>query len=297
MLPRRDRLRRIGSGGAARTCRWTAPRASGALSDDSLNEDALAAGHYDAAQVDMYLVDWSEPSLHRAGCRAASSARCGATARAFTAELRASCRMRLNAETGRLYTADLCRRSRRRALRRRSRRSGVSRRRAGDRARRRVGLHRDRADSVFRRMAGSRGGRLTFYRRRQRRLTPMEVKRHRDRLTASLSSSLWQAMPRRPIALGDTFGVTAGCDKRFATCRDRFANALNFRGFPHIPGNDFVMRYVADGEPGHDGKRLAGVSRHRARVQHETPNDDYTRAHRHRGARLDRHALPAPGAR
>ena len=37
---------------------------SGALSDDSLNEDALAAGRYDAAQVDMYIVDWSEPSLH-----------------------------------------------------------------------------------------------------------------------------------------------------------------------------------------------------------------------------------------
>jgi uncharacterized phage protein (TIGR02218 family) len=59
-----------------------------------------------------------------------------------------------------------------------------------------------------------------------------------------------------PIAPGDTFAVTAGCDKRFATCRDRFDNVLNFRGFPHIPGNDFVMRYALDGEPGHDGKSL-----------------------------------------
>ncbi|MDX5493645.1 MAG: phage BR0599 family protein, partial [Alphaproteobacteria bacterium] len=30
-------------------------------------------------------------------------------------------------------------------------------------------------------------------------------------------------------------------DKQFTTCRDRFANAVNFRGFPHMPGNDFVM--------------------------------------------------------
>src|SRR5262245_51013647 len=36
---------------------------AGALSDDSLNEDALAAGRYDAAQVDMFIVDWSEPAL------------------------------------------------------------------------------------------------------------------------------------------------------------------------------------------------------------------------------------------
>ena len=37
---------------------------SGALSDDTLNESALAAGHYDAARVDMYIVDWSEPALN-----------------------------------------------------------------------------------------------------------------------------------------------------------------------------------------------------------------------------------------
>ena len=53
-----------------------------------------------------------------------------------------------------------------------------------------------------------------------------------------------------PIAAGDTFNVTAGCDKRFATCRDRFDNAVNFRGFPHIPGNDFVISYAGSGEPG-----------------------------------------------
>lgn len=31
------------------------------------------------------------------------------------------------------------------------------------------------------------------------------------------------------------------CDKRFATCRDVFANQDNFRGFPHMPGNDAVI--------------------------------------------------------
>jgi hypothetical protein len=31
---------------------------------------------------------------------------------------------------------------------------------------------------------------------------------------------------------------------------------VNFRGFPHIPGNDFVIRYPVQGEPGNDGKSM-----------------------------------------
>lgn len=31
------------------------------------------------------------------------------------------------------------------------------------------------------------------------------------------------------------------CDQRFETCRDVFSNTENFRGFPHMPGNDFVL--------------------------------------------------------
>src|SRR5690348_1833455 len=36
---------------------------SGALAADSLSEADLAAGRYDAATVELFLVDWSEPSL------------------------------------------------------------------------------------------------------------------------------------------------------------------------------------------------------------------------------------------
>ncbi|MEL7480947.1 MAG: DUF2163 domain-containing protein [Pseudomonadota bacterium] len=31
------------------------------------------------------------------------------------------------------------------------------------------------------------------------------------------------------------------CDQRFSTCVERFSNAENFRGFPHMPGNDAVL--------------------------------------------------------
>ena len=81
----------------------------------------------------------------------------------------------------------------------------------------------------------------------------VEVKRHV--LQDGVSLDLWQAMPG-PIAAGDGFVVTAGCDKRLDTCRERFDNVVNFRGFPHIPGNDFVQRIAVAGEPGNDGSSL-----------------------------------------
>ncbi len=55
---------------------------------------------------------------------------------------------------------------------------------------------------------------------------------------------------------GRRFTVTAGCDRRHATCRDRFANTVNFRGFPRLPDNDFALRAAREGEPGLDGGSL-----------------------------------------
>ena len=53
---------------------------------------------------------------------------------------------------------------------------------------------------------------------------------------------LWEAL-RAPLAAGDRVRVTAGCDRRFETCATTFGNAVNFRGFPHIPPDDWVMSY------------------------------------------------------
>jgi uncharacterized phage protein (TIGR02218 family) len=49
--------------------------------------------------------------------------------------------------------------------------------------------------------------------------------------------------PRGKVATGSRVWLVEGCDKRFATCRDRFDNAVNFRGEPHLPGNDLLTRY------------------------------------------------------
>ena len=68
----------------------------------------------------------------------------------------------------------------------------------------------------------------------------------------SLEVQHWEAGPGRitlylppgyPIAPADSFSLAPGCDKRFATCKAKFSNVLNFRGEPHVPGIDALMRY------------------------------------------------------
>jgi uncharacterized phage protein (TIGR02218 family) len=50
-------------------------------------------------------------------------------------------------------------------------------------------------------------------------------------------------LPRAAVEGGCRIELREGCDKRFATCVGRFANAANFRGEPHLPGNDLLTRY------------------------------------------------------
>jgi len=44
------------------------------------------------------------------------------------------------------------------------------------------------------------------------------------------------------VAVGNTFSVVAGCQKRLEDCRDKFNNILNFQGEPHLPGIDALTQ-------------------------------------------------------
>lgn len=215
---------------------------SGAFSDDLLSEADLAAGRYDAAAVATWLVDWSDVSLRILIARG-TIGEVRREGSAFTAELRGLADA-LAQDSGRLFTA----------------RCGVD---LGD-GKCRVDL----ASSNFRRSgtvtavegtsilaaSGLSGlaagwftaGRLNWTGGANAGLA-IEVKQHRI-VAGEVLISVWRAMPE-PIVIGDSFVVTAGCDKSFATCRDRFANTANFRGFPQIPGNDFVVSYPLPGSP------------------------------------------------
>jgi uncharacterized phage protein (TIGR02218 family) len=52
--------------------------------------------------------------------------------------------------------------------------------------------------------------------------------------------------PAFPLLAGALVELTEGCDRLFATCCTRFANGANFRGEPHLPGNDLLTRYGTD---------------------------------------------------
>jgi len=58
--------------------------------------------------------------------------------------------------------------------------------------------------------------------------------------TAAGVITLQQAMPNVTV-IGDTYSLSAGCDKLLATCKTKFNNVVNFRGFPHVPGQDQMI--------------------------------------------------------
>lgn len=62
--------------------------------------------------------------------------------------------------------------------------------------------------------------------------------------------------PPEALLAGAEMSLLAGCDKRFVTCRDRFVNAVNFRGFPHIPAPEAIFTYAVPGEGRHKGRPL-----------------------------------------
>ncbi|MGE4043595.1 MAG: DUF2163 domain-containing protein [Acetobacteraceae bacterium] len=61
---------------------------------------------------------------------------------------------------------------------------------------------------------------------------------------AAATVTLFLPMPAQ-IAIGDTLTLYPGCRKTVADCRDRFANIINFRGEPFVPGLDGLLQSPA----------------------------------------------------
>lgn len=223
---------------------------AGALNSETLTESDLAAGRFDGARVELWLVDWMAPA-NRLKLRCGELGEVTRAGDAFTAEVRGLA-FRLDEDGGRLYTATC-------DANLGDGRCGVSLAAEGRRGAGTVGA----VTSATRLLATGlsayadgwfTGGRLAWQSGANAGLA-VEIDTHR-RDAAGVALTLWQP-PAHTVAAGDAFVVTAGCDKRFGTCRDRFGNAANFRGFPHIPGNDLVIRYAVAGESGNDGSALA----------------------------------------
>jgi uncharacterized phage protein (TIGR02218 family) len=71
-------------------------------------------------------------------------------------------------------------------------------------------------------------------------------------LNGQRTVELWSRFVVEP-ALGDTIRLEAGCDKVNTTCQAKFNNFLNFRGFPQLPGEDWLTSYPVSSQANNGG--------------------------------------------
>ncbi|MCA0423666.1 MAG: DUF2163 domain-containing protein [Proteobacteria bacterium] len=217
---------------------------SGALTGAELREIDIAAGLYDDATVESFLVNWADPD-QRLLAEVATIGEIRRSETSFVAELRGPMH-RYDQEQGRLFTkncaADL-----------------------GDgRCKVELGAHTITAsvEAVLSRLSlrltlagtvsvGRFTSGLASFATGPNAGHVRQIRLH----TTSGVIELWDAFPHA-VEPGAVVTLIAGCDKTFATCRGTFANAANFRGFPDIPTPDFILTYARPGEGGHDGGRL-----------------------------------------
>ena len=212
----------------------------GVLQTDHVGGEALEAGLFDGAEVQMWRVDWEDPEA-RLLLRSGTLGEVTRTGDQYRAEFR-SLKHKLDQVTGRTYgrTCDAALGDARCGIDL----SGPDYRAAGM-----------VADGDIRHLTISTGASVavghytggTFKVTAGEYAGVVRMIREHGAGGEGESISLWEALPD-VLPAGTEVELTAGCDKRFETCRDRFANQLNFRGFPFIPGNDVLMVVARPGD-------------------------------------------------
>lgn len=221
---------------------------AGALSSDALSAEDLASGRYDGAEVEIWRVNWADVAC-RALLRRGVLGEIVREGEGFRAEIR-GLGERLDRVRGRLFQrgcdavlgdarcgVDLAAPAFRAA--------GVVAAVLDDQRFLASGLGAFAAgwfaEGALLWTVGANAG------------TRAPVKAH-DKNAGADALSLW--LPAgRPVAPGDAFTVTAGCDKRHETCAGKFGNLVNFRGFHLMPGDDFAISYPLKSERNDGGRR------------------------------------------
>lgn len=209
--------------------------AEGALRSDSITEEDLLAGRWDGAELTMWEVDWRDTAMRKLIFRG----HVGEVSRkngAFRAELRGLSEA-LNKPQGRVYHPRCSAR-------------------LGDKS---CAVELSNADmAVESSILGVDDARtitidtLTAFRARWFEYGKFEVlsgkcaglavsvKNDRSLDGSRRQIELWSA-PSDILSRGDGVRLTAGCDKSADCCRVKFNNYLNFRGFPHLPTEDWLV--------------------------------------------------------
>jgi uncharacterized phage protein (TIGR02218 family) len=203
---------------------------SGSLSDESISEADLGSGRWDRASIALFLVDWEDPDGERLPLVRGELGDVSVRANGFEAELRGPAALLDRPVVE--QTSPECRAE------------------LGDKRCRvdmagRVRLTRVTAnpqeDAIVVAAAPAEPNAYAFGRLRW-------IGGANSGLESLIAQSDGPRLKLReppPFAIGegDLVEIREGCDKSFATCRTRFANAVNFRGEPHLPGMDLLTRY------------------------------------------------------
>ena len=204
----------------------------GALTHDAISADDLASGRWDGAALTLFACDWSDPSAATLPLARGEIGDVSIRDGAFTAELRGPTAL-LERPVVEQTTPDC--------------RAGLGDRRC------RVDLA---GRTRFARVAAAEGELLTLD-TAEPAANAYAYGRLRwlDGANAGLAAPIAASdgatvtlrdPPAFAIAAGALVEIVEGCDRLFATCSARFVNAANFRGEPHLPGNDLLTRYGTD---------------------------------------------------
>jgi len=207
----------------------------GAVTSERLAQDDLAAGLYDDASVEVFRVNWSNTD-QRVLMRSGSLGEVKRRPSAFAAEVRGLTHY-LQQTRGRLfqYTCD---------AQLGDARCGVDLQAPPLTASVTVESSLEPNMLVVSGLDGVATGffshgTLTFETGQNHGQT-LEIKDQRQQ--GPLTRITVWTTPAYPVAPLDAAVVRAGCDKTLATCRSKFANAVNFRGFAFMPGTDLLTR-------------------------------------------------------
>ena len=207
----------------------------GALTHDVVSPEDIRHGIWDEAEVTVYLLDWAngqENEIIFDGNLGEISVEDGK----FHAELRSKTQ-RLNRVRGRVYEphcdASLGDHRCGLELDEKYSSSGVIEAFSGPSSVL-VTFDKDMADSLFRygKLYIAAGGERTFI---------GTIKTDRKTISGRILS-IWETLPS-DLSVGLQILAVAGCDKNFDTCVARFDNAVNYRGFSTIPGEDWLMKH------------------------------------------------------
>ncbi len=200
----------------------------GMLASGSITDSDIVAGKYDFAEIEIFMVNWSDLSQGTLSLRKGWLGEVTFQHHQFVAEVR-GLSQRLSATIGQVY-------------------SPTCRAQFGDS---RCGIalaahtvsgtivsiqnnqvitdtSRTESSGVFT------YGKITFTSGQCLGLSS-EVKEYQTGILTLIAP-----MPQL-LQAGDQYSLVKGCDKLFATCKGTYNNALNFRGEPHVPGLDRML--------------------------------------------------------